>query len=113
MYIKKGINFHQRNDLDVYKSKELDSIFIEIINQKVTMYRHLCMDQSDFMKPLCDKLTAENKKVYLAGAFNFDLSNTQYSRIFFSSCKRTKFLRYLPARYLPYFPALYDQIILN
>ena len=38
------------------------------------------MDQilyiEDYMKPLNDKLTAENKKTYIAGDFNFDLLNT-------------------------------------
>ena len=31
----------------------------------------------DYMKPLNDKLTAENKKAYIAGDFNFYLLNTQ------------------------------------
>lgn len=95
MYIKKGINFFQRNDLAVYKSKELESIFVEVLNPKGantiigTIYRHPCMDQclflGEFMKPLCDKLTAENKKIFLAGDFNFDLSNTSHneSQLFF------------------------------
>ena len=42
------------------------------------------MDQNlfleDFVKPLCDKLTAENKKIYLAGDFNLDLSNLSHAK---------------------------------
>ena len=47
------------------------------------------MDQDlfldEYMKPLCDKLTAENKQVYIAGDFNLDISNTKHnqSQLFF------------------------------
>ena len=89
IYVKNGINFFPRPDLDIYKSRELESFFIENLNPKGkntiigTMYRHPCMDQNlfldDFVKPLCDKLTAENKKIYLAGDFNLDLSNLNHT----------------------------------
>ena len=104
IYAKNGIDFYQRNDLNIYKSKELESIFIEIVNPKGkntiigTVYRHPCMDQdlflNDFMSPLCDKLTAENKEIYLAGDFNFDLSNTLHSQsqLFFETMM-SNFLR--------------------
>ena len=97
MYIKNGIDIVQKNDLNMYKSKELESIFIEIVNPKGkntilgTIYRHPCMDQDLFLdvfiKPLCDKLTAENKLIYLAGDFNFDISNTSHnqSQLFFET----------------------------
>ena len=97
IYIKNGIDFFQRNDLNIYKSKELESIFIEICNPKGkntilgNIYRHPCMDQDlfldDFMKPLCDKLNAENKLIYLAGDFNFDISNMAHnkSQLFFET----------------------------
>ena len=32
IYVKSNLNFKLRNDLDIYKSKELESTFIEIIN---------------------------------------------------------------------------------
>ena len=34
LYINKNINFKIRNDLKIYKYKELESVFIEIINRK-------------------------------------------------------------------------------
>ena len=34
LYINKNINFKLRNDLKIYKEKELESVFIEIINKK-------------------------------------------------------------------------------
>ena len=97
MYIRNGIDFFQRNDLNIYKSRELESIFIEILNPKGkntiigTIYRHPCMDQElfldEFMKPLCDKLGVENKPIYIAGDFNFDLSNSSHnqSQLFFDT----------------------------
>ena len=66
----------------MHKAKELESYFVEVVNDKGknniigAIYRHPCMDQiqfiDDYMKPLNDKLVAENKKSYLAGDYNFD-----------------------------------------
>jgi hypothetical protein len=85
IYVKNGINFKPRNDLNVYKKKELESLFIEIINEKESndivgvIYRHPCMNESEFvdehLKDIVDKLSYENKKVYIAGDFNYDLLN--------------------------------------
>ena len=36
IYAKTGINFKPRNDLNIYKTKELESAFIEVINPKRT-----------------------------------------------------------------------------
>jgi len=79
MYVKNGIDFLQRSDLNIYKS-----VFIELLNPKEkntiigTIYRHPCMEENQFideyMKPLCDKLNAENKPIYLAGDFNLDFN---------------------------------------
>ena len=34
IYVKEGIDFKPREDLNMYKPKELESYFIEVINQK-------------------------------------------------------------------------------
>ena len=67
------------------KDKELESLFIEVINKKESndiigvIYRHPCMDASDFnenhLKRIVDKLSKENKKIFIAGDFNFNLLN--------------------------------------
>ena len=85
IYVKKSLNFKPRNDLNIYKAKELESIFIEIINEKESndvvgvIYRHPCMDPNEFiddhLKGIADKISLENKKVFIAGDFNFDLLN--------------------------------------
>ena len=86
MYIRTGLNFKPRNDLQIYKPKLLESIFIEIINERDTndivgvIYRHPSMSESDFidneLKSITEKLSNDNKKVFIAGDFNFDLLNT-------------------------------------
>ena len=64
--------------------KELESTFVEIINQNEAnsiigiIYKHPCMNgdifNNDYLKPLLSKLSAQNnKKIFLAGDFNFDL----------------------------------------
>ena len=68
IYVKYGLNFKPRTDLNIYKEKELESPFIEVINKKDSndiigvIYRHPCMNPSKFnneyMKNILDKLTA-------------------------------------------------------
>ena len=74
IYAKKGITFEPRYDLKIYKEKELESYFIEVINEKQknsiigVIYRHPCMDKmlfiEDYVQPLNDKLQKENKNIF-------------------------------------------------
>ena len=92
IYVKEGINYRPREDLNMHRSKELESYFVEAINDKGknsiigVIYRHPCMDQNifidDYMKPLNDKLLKENKKSYLLGDFNFDFLNASNNETF-------------------------------
>ena len=85
IYAKSGLNIKPRNDLKVYKSTELESLFIEIINEKDSndivgvIYRHPSMIASEFiddhLKSITEKISNENKKVFIAGDFNFNLLN--------------------------------------
>ena len=92
IYVRDGIKFKPRPDLTVYRKKELESVFIEVINSKEAndivgvIYRHPCMSPSiftdDHLKNIVDKLSSENKKIYIAGDFNFDLLNLSHSDTF-------------------------------
>ena len=84
LYISKSLVFKPRKDLEIYKSKELESSFIEIINKKSSndivgvIYRHPRMDTSEFIDDKLNQITNQlakekNKKIYIAGDFNFDL----------------------------------------
>ena len=110
IYVKDGINYKPRKDLNMHKSKELESFFIEVINEKAkneiigAIYRHPCMNPTeftdDYMKPLNDKLSKENKHVFLAGDYNFDLLSTSHTETFeFFDTMMSSFL--LPVITLP------------
>ena len=84
LYIKKDIKCKCREDLQIYKPKELASNFIEI-NQKDNkfivgcIYRHISIDLSElnyhFLPILFEKLPHENKTTVLLGYFNANLLN--------------------------------------
>ena len=88
LYAKYGLNFIPRNYLSnlMYKSKELESIFIAVNNPKEindiigVIYRHPCMNSKtfneDYLKQLNDKVCAENKHCYFSGDFNYNLLST-------------------------------------
>ena len=72
LYIKDTINYKLRPDLNVEKEKELESIFIELL-QKTSkniiigcIYKHPCMHTNEFddlfLKSLTKRLTKENRK---------------------------------------------------
>ena len=84
LYISVDLDFKPRKDLKIYESKMIESLFIEVINKNEAnaivgvIYRHPSMDMDDFnedkLELLLSKLYREkNKKMYLAGDFNFDL----------------------------------------
>ena len=82
LYINKNINFKLRNDLKIYEYKELESVFIEIINRKGKntivgcIYRHPCMEVTEFndvfLQNILEKLSYENKEIIIMGDFNID-----------------------------------------
>ena len=61
-YVNKELNYKPREDLVLYKSKDLESSFIEIINQKQSndiigvIYRHPNMDVNNFIDEALDTL---------------------------------------------------------
>ena len=83
IYVRQGLHYKIRNDLNIYKAKELESKFVEIVNKGSAnevvgvIYRHPTMCENEFidkyMYSIFDKLSKGNKKVYIAGDFNFDL----------------------------------------
>ena len=83
LYIRNHLSHKTRNHLNIYKSAELESTFIEIINHKKSnifvccIYRHTLMDCNEFndyyLKELLHKFSSENKSVILFCDFNVDL----------------------------------------
>ena len=83
LYIGNHLSYKLRNDLCIYKTAELESIFIKLINSKKSnviigaIYRHPNMDLDEFndiyLNPLLDKISKESKSIFLLGNFNVDL----------------------------------------
>ena len=84
LYIKNDTIYKVRNDLKMYKSKILESTFIEIINTNNKnivvdcVYRHPSMDANEFnehyLSIFNEKcLLKKNKEIILMGNFNINL----------------------------------------
>ena len=90
LYISIDLSYKTRNDLKTYKSKELKSIFIEIINKKDKntvvgyIYKHPKLAINEFnnqlLCPLLENVSFGNKEVYLKGDFNISLLRNSNSR---------------------------------
>ena len=84
IYVKNDIIYKVRNDLKIYQSEKLESVFIEIIksnNRNIIVgcvYRHPSMEVNEFnslfLNTLSENLLSEkNKEIVLLGDFNIDL----------------------------------------
>ena len=83
LYVRNHLSYKTRNDLNILKCAELESVFFEIITCKKSnilvacIYRHPLMDLNEFndyyLNELLHKLSSENKSVILLGDFNVDL----------------------------------------
>jgi len=85
IYVSNDIQFKLRKDLNIYKARELESIFVELIFTKQTnliigcIYKHPIMNPDEFNKIHLDtflhKTIHERKPIVIAGDFNFNLLN--------------------------------------
>ena len=76
-------NYTVRNDLRIYQKKEIESIFVEIINPKGKnvivgcIYCHPSLNPTEFadihIQELLQKMSKEDKTIVLLGDFNIDL----------------------------------------
>ena len=130
LYIKDNLNGRPLKKLDklMYKSKQLESIFVEICNKGKKniivgcIYRHPSMELSDFndnyLNPLLEEITTKEKTIFLLGDFNIDLmkidcdSNTSY---FFDSMTSKLFVPHIihPTRITSTTRTLIDNIYSN
>ena len=83
LYIDKNIKYKLRNDLNIYEKEMAESTFIENLNKKQKnmiigcVYKHPKHEFNDFtnnyITPLLDKLSNENKDIMFMGDFNINL----------------------------------------
>ena len=87
LYIHNKHSYKKRNDLKIYKPKELESVFVEILNPGSKnivvgcIYKHPTMTTPEFMDDYLSKtlefLSFENKHLILLGDFNINLLNCE------------------------------------
>ena len=84
LYIANYLSYKCRNELSIYKKYELKSTFIEIVNLKKSnivgvIYRHPCMDltefNSNYLNKLLENISKEQKSIFLLGDSNVNLLN--------------------------------------
>ena len=85
LYINNNLRYRARSDLILYKSKEIESSFMQIIAPKKKntilgcIYKHPNVSVGEFtdgfLEPLLEKLAFEKKEVILMGDFNINLLN--------------------------------------
>ena len=82
LYISNKLNYKPRNDLLIYKSFHLESVFIEVLFPKKSnlivgyIYKHPCMsidEFNDIISPVLHRISSEKKTIILFGDFNIDL----------------------------------------
>ena len=130
LYVKNSINCKRREDLEkiMYKSRELECGFIEMINENkknkiyACIYRHLTMDLEDFtqnyFEKIINKLSTEDKIAYLMGDFNIDLlkiEDEEKVNNFFNTLTSNLFVPHitLPTRITSHSKTLIDNIFSN
>ena len=130
LYVKNQYITKRRCDLDkiLYKSKELESVFVEICNNNKKnfivgcIYRHPNMDlelfNNEFLHPLLSKLDNERKRVFLIGDFNINLMNVNNNTEtcnFFDRISSSLLVPHIihPTRYSSHGKTLIDNIFSN
>ena len=83
LYFSDQFNYKRRDDLRIYESKQLESVFVEILSGQNEqnlivgcVYKHPNLEVSDFnnyLHQLFEKISGEKKKIVLLGDFNIDL----------------------------------------
>ena len=127
-YVDNSLNHIVRNDLCIYRSKELESVFIEIIISKGKntivgyVYQHPCMNPIEFidiyLSELLQNFLKEDKTIMLMGDFNIDLLKYDHNtdRASCLDSLHTNFLLpYIstPSRVTPHSGTLIDNIFPN
>ena len=128
LYIARHLSYKPRPDLNIYKSNQLESTFVEIINPKKSniiigcIYKHPNMDVTDFknnyFSQIFEIVSKEQKQVFLLGDFNINLLNYndhQRTNDFLDSLASNSFIPYIlhPTRITNHSKTLIDNIISN
>ena len=128
LYIANKYTYKSRPDLNIYESKNLESVFVEIYADKRKsnmiigcVYKHPEMSITDFnsyFSKSLEKMSLENKKIIIFGDFNIDLMKSDihndtasFLDIMTSNSLSPLILR--PTRFTPHSKTLIDNIFTN
>ena len=87
IYIENDLRYKIRKDLNLYRGKETETTFVEIIEPNLRnknkiigcIYKHpnvlVAEFTSDFINPILEKLSHEKKEIILMGDFNINILN--------------------------------------
>ena len=105
LYISNNIAYKPRKVLNIYKTHEFESTFIEITTPKKTnitlgvVYQHLTMDLNKFnhnyVNKLLDNITRENKATFLLGDLNIKYESHASTNEFLDSLSSNMILPYI------------------
>ena len=128
LYIASHLSYKPRPDLNIYKSDQLESTFVEISNPKKSNivigcnYKHQNMDVLDFKNnypsQIFETVPKERKQVFLPGDFNINLLNYNDhhpKNDFLDSLAYNSFMPYIlhPTRITSHSKTLIDNIFSN
>ena len=90
LYVDKQLTYRLRKDLMIYKSREIESTFIGLVNNNNSntvlgcIYKRPKVSVTEFMEdylnPLLEKLAKEKIETILMGDFNINISNCNTDR---------------------------------
>ena len=90
LYVDKQLTYRLRKDLKIYKSREIESTFIGLVNNNNSntvlgcIYKRPKVSVTEFMEdylnPLLEKLAKEKIETILMGDFNINISNCNTDR---------------------------------
>ena len=92
IYIENDLRYKIRKDLNLYRAKEIESTFVEIIKPNLKnknkiigcIYKHpnvpVAEFTSDFINLLPEKLSHERKEIILMGDFNINIFNCESNK---------------------------------
>ena len=128
LYVANQLSYKPRLDLNIYRSNELESTFIDILNPKKSdiiigcIYKQPSVDLNDFninyLNNHLDKVPKEQKYVFLLGDFNVNLLNYNDhnpTNEFLDSLASNSFVPYIlqPTRLTSHSKTLIDNIFSN
>ena len=128
LYTANHLLYKPSLDANIYKSNELESTFIEILNPRKSniiigcIYKHPSMDLNDFdtnyLNNILYKVSKEQTSVFLLGDFNINLlnyNNHNPTNEFLLSLASNSFVPYIlqPTRLTSHSETLIDNIFSN